>query len=76
MLTQLAFVCLILCRRAQKAEVPIDYVLGVGGFDLEKVEDDVSALGDCKWIGRAACSAMQQNQTWSTPLRSCIPTQG
>lgn len=32
------------CRRAQKSEVPIDYVLGVGGFDLEKVEDDVSAF--------------------------------
>ncbi|KAI7840554.1 hypothetical protein COHA_005709 [Chlorella ohadii] len=30
-------------KRAQKAEVPIDYVLGVGGFDLEKVEDDVLA---------------------------------
>ncbi|PRW21134.1 putative GTP-binding -like isoform A [Chlorella sorokiniana] len=30
-------------RRAQKSEVPIDYVLGVGGFDLEKVEDDVLA---------------------------------
>ena len=34
---------ILACRRAQKAEVPIDYVLGVGGFDLEKVEDDVSS---------------------------------
>jgi G3E family GTPase len=30
-------------RRAQKADVPVDYVLGVGGFELEKVEDQVMA---------------------------------
>lgn len=30
-------------QRAQKANVPVDYVLGVGGFDLEKVEEEVMA---------------------------------
>ncbi|KAL4420551.1 hypothetical protein ABPG75_010207 [Micractinium tetrahymenae] len=29
--------------RAQRAEVPLDYVFGVGGFDLEKVEEEVLA---------------------------------
>ncbi|KAL4436341.1 hypothetical protein ABPG77_009903 [Micractinium sp. CCAP 211/92] len=29
--------------RAQRAEVPLDYVFGVGGFDLEKVEQEVLA---------------------------------
>lgn len=33
----------MLRRRAQRAEVPVDYVLGVGGFDLEKVEEEVGA---------------------------------
>lgn len=28
-------------QKAQKAAVPVDYVLGVGGFDLEKVEQEV-----------------------------------
>ena len=28
-------------RRAQQANVPVDYVLGVGGFDLEKVDEEV-----------------------------------
>lgn len=28
-------------RKAKKAEVDLDYVLGVGGFDLERVEDDI-----------------------------------
>lgn len=30
-------------RRAQRADVAVDYVLGVGGFDLEKVEEQVGA---------------------------------
>ncbi|KAL4517894.1 hypothetical protein Ndes2526B_g02290 [Nannochloris sp. 'desiccata'] len=30
-------------RRTQRAEVPLDYVLGVGGFDLEKIEDEIAA---------------------------------
>jgi G3E family GTPase len=29
-------------RRTQRAEVPLEYVLGVGGFDLEKIEDDIA----------------------------------
>lgn len=28
--------------RATRSTVPLDYVLGVGGFDLGKVEDAVS----------------------------------
>ena len=28
-------------RRAQRADVPVEYVLRVGGFELEKVEDQV-----------------------------------
>ena len=36
-----------LCKRAERAVVPLDYVLGVGGFDLEKVDDDVSAATFC-----------------------------
>lgn len=28
-------------QQAQRANVPIEYVLGVGGFDLEKVEEEV-----------------------------------
>jgi len=28
-------------RRAQKAEVDLDFVLGIGGFDLERVQDTV-----------------------------------
>lgn len=31
-------------RRAERAMVPVDYVLGVGGFDLEKIEDDIAAF--------------------------------
>jgi hypothetical protein len=38
----------LLCRRAERAVVPLDYVLGVGGFDLEKVDDDVSAVATCR----------------------------
>lgn len=30
-------------QRAQRASVSVDYVLGVGGFDLEKVEEDIAA---------------------------------
>ncbi|KAL4855563.1 COBW domain-containing protein 2 [Chlorella vulgaris] len=30
-------------RRAQRAQVPLDYVLGVGGFELERVEEQVMA---------------------------------
>jgi G3E family GTPase len=30
-------------HRAQRANVPMEYVLGIGGFDLEKVEDDLLA---------------------------------
>lgn len=29
--------------RAEKAAVGVDYVLGVGGFDLDRVEGEVSA---------------------------------
>ena len=35
-------------QRAQKANVPVDYVLGVGGFDLEKVEEEVSEPVDVR----------------------------
>jgi G3E family GTPase len=28
-------------QRAQRADVSVDYVLGVGGFDLERVEEEV-----------------------------------
>lgn len=31
-------------RRAERAMVPVDYVLGVGGFDLEKIEDEIAAF--------------------------------
>lgn len=31
--------------RASRSVVPLDYVLGVGGFDLDKVEDVVSRPG-------------------------------
>jgi G3E family GTPase len=50
--------------RATKASVPLDYVLGIGGFDLEKVEETVSARDwcqmGCEWAtkgerGRSAC---------------------
>lgn len=45
-------------RRATKASVPLDYVLGVGGFDLEKVEADVSASSAVRgW--RAAAPGLQ-----------------
>lgn len=37
------------CRRAQRAEVPLDYVFGVGGFDLEKVEEEVGLGGLGAW---------------------------
>ena len=30
-------------QRAERAEVPLEYVLGVGGFDLEKIEEDINA---------------------------------
>ena len=36
-------------RRAQRAAVPTAYVLGVGGFDLERVEEDIMG-------GRAAAA--------------------
>ena len=29
-------------RRAEKAKVDMDYVLGIGGFDLEKVDEEIS----------------------------------
>ena len=29
-------------KRAEKAKVDMDYVLGIGGFDLEKVDDEIS----------------------------------
>jgi G3E family GTPase len=29
-------------RRAERARVDVDYVLGIGGFDLEKVDEDVT----------------------------------
>ena len=28
-------------ERAQNADVPVDYVLGVGGFDLDRIADEV-----------------------------------
>lgn len=31
-------------QRAQHAAVPLKYVLGIDGFDLQKVEDDIAAL--------------------------------
>jgi len=31
-------------RRAEKANVDMDYVLGIGGFDLEKVDDEMSKV--------------------------------
>lgn len=34
--------------RTQKAQVDVDYVLGVGGFDLERVEDQVVGSGEKK----------------------------
>ena len=36
-------------RRASKAQVDLDFVLGVGGFDLERVQDQV--LGEEKPVG-------------------------
>lgn len=33
-------------QRAQRSAVPLDYVLGVGGFDLEKVEEEVRKLNE------------------------------
>jgi len=30
-------------RKTQRAQVPLEYVLGVGGFDLEKIDDDIAA---------------------------------
>lgn len=37
--------CPAACRRAQRAQVPLDYVLGVGGFELERVEEQVGRRG-------------------------------
>ena len=31
--------------RAQRADVKADYVLGIGGFDLDRVADEVRLLG-------------------------------
>lgn len=60
-------------RRAQKASVPLDYVLGVGGFDLEKVEADVSgACGLAASLATPACLlAMLACPPASRP--ACLP---
>ena len=42
--------------RSQRAVVPVDYVLGVGGFDLQAVEEQVGR-GVCG--GGAAAAAVQ-----------------
>jgi len=40
-------------KRTQRADVPLEYVLGVGGFDLEKIEDDIAAY-DARKVKEAA----------------------
>ena len=32
-------------RRAERAQVDVDYVLGIGGFSLEKVDEEMTAFG-------------------------------
>jgi G3E family GTPase len=39
--------------RAQRAAVGVDYVLGVGGFDLDRVEGEVRSF--CSSSKRATC---------------------
>ena len=38
-------ISLVQVVRAERAQVGVDYVLGVGGFDLERVEEEVRGLG-------------------------------
>ena len=40
--------------RTSKSAVPLDYVLGVGGFDLDKVEEQVGGLGGGGLGGRGS----------------------
>ena len=35
--------------RAERARVGVEYVLGVGGFDLERVEEEVRPLSLVSW---------------------------
>jgi G3E family GTPase len=51
-------------RRTQRAEVPLDYVLGVGGFDLEKIEDDIAAY-DARKAKEAAEKHSHSHETHS-----------
>ncbi len=44
-------------QHAQRADVPVEYVMGIGGFDLERVDEEVSILKQsCLHCGGLSCA--------------------
>ncbi len=49
-------------QHAERADVPVEYVLGIGGFDLERVDTEVRCL---------QCLLLQQD-AYLIPDTSCV----
>lgn len=49
-------------QHVERADVPVEYVLGIGGFDLERVDTEVRCL---------QCLLLQQDAHVTTVLLVC-----